>query len=121
MKLLHKLNPYIIFLMLALYLLLPVRSLSHADMREAAVADAAVLSIVLSSDASPCGDCPCHQGENGSDCCDTGSHGCSCHTASLSNITDRYAPAIVPTGFTEPLWSILDVYLQIFVPPQNCA
>jgi len=119
MKFRRKFNIFFIFLLAVLYLFLPAGNLLNAATPEFSAADAAVVTFVFSSDNSPCDDCPCHQEQKETGCCDTGSYGCSCHTTPPSSISSSYAPTIILTGFFEPVRKTLDVYLQIFVPPQN--
>lgn len=121
MKFLRKVNIFSLFLLVALYLFLPANNLLTWTYPGFAVAEAATEMVAFSSGTPPCGGCPCHQEQSESGCCDTGSHGCSCHTSPPASFSYRYAPAIIETGFFEQVRDTLDVYLQIFVPPQNHA
>ncbi len=70
--------------------------------------------------AAPCGGCPCTDGQ-GSDCCGSSFCSCECHAPLSRDHRIVYAPVIVTQGFREPTGSLPQVYLSIFVPPQNPA
>lgn len=63
-------------------------------------------------------DCPCNDG-NGERGCDSACSCCSC----FASLSKKYNLHIVPTAailsVTEPLLLMPQVYLTIFVPPQN--
>lgn len=104
-------------LALIVYLFLPAQGVVHACVQNTAIQDSR--TTYTTAPDSPCDECPC-SGEQDSDCCDTTSCPCSCHTP-LTRHMHTYAPIVIVQRFAEPHWSLPQVYLSIFVPPQNHA
>jgi len=105
--------PFAVILM-ALYLLLPARALAHCDAPEPCSAG---VQVVQAADDAPWGACPCSDGQHG-ECCESACC-CPCHAPFSQRITITYAPMVTRQGCSEILGELPQVYLSIFVPPQN--
>jgi len=80
------------------------------------------VSVVSSSAPSdvPAKDSPCSGGMHDSGCCDTNSCSCSCHLPlTLNSLQIAYSPLISMQRFSDLSWYLPQVYLTIFIPPQN--
>jgi len=102
-------------LLIILYLFIPVMGFAHAGVPDAGTTDIRSLCAVA---GSPCDHCPCSE-EQGSPCCDTDFCSCSFHSPPVQGVQVRYAPVVVIARRTESFWMLPQVYLPIFVPPQN--
>lgn len=102
--------------LIVMYLAMPATAFSNAVYGDSDGADSRVTHV--SKVSTPCGDCPCSQ-SHGSDCCETTCCTCACHAPFPQNLRLQYAPMIVMATFIEPSGFFPQVYLSIFVPPQN--
>jgi hypothetical protein len=102
--------------LIVIYLALPATNLAYAATQEATSTQEAYSSTTT----APCDSCPCSDGQ-GSDCCDTTFCSCACHAPLSQSLRLVYAPMIVIHRFREPTSSLPQVFLSIFVPPQNLA
>ncbi|MGB9080008.1 MAG: hypothetical protein WCD00_01835 [Desulfuromonadaceae bacterium] len=104
--------------LIVIYLALPATNLAQAATQDGGVLpDKAACS---STTTAPCDGCPCSDGQ-GPDCCDTSFCSCACHAPLSQGLRLVYAPVIVTQHFREPAGSSPQVFLSIFVPPQNLA
>lgn len=102
--------------LIVVYLFLPASTLVHAATFEP---DSAAFQVNYSqATADPCDRCPCSD-EQGQHCCDTFFCNCECHAPLGRGMQVIYAPSIAAYSFREPSWSLPQVFLAIFVPPQN--
>jgi hypothetical protein len=104
--------------LMVLYLFLPVQvqSFSHV-----ATLDAEKTGLQMPGGMVVkvhCNSCPCND-EQGSDCCDTTSCCCSCHAPLVQHAWFNYSPVVMVLHQPDPYWSLPQVYLPIFVPPQR--
>lgn len=104
--------------LIVICLALPTTNRAHAAAGEGS--SPPIQSECSMADAAPCGGCPCSDGQ-GSDCCGSSFCSCECHAPLSRDHRIVYAPVIVTQGFREPTGSSPQVYLSIFVPPQNPA
>lgn len=105
--------PFAIIVM-ALYLLLPARVLAHCSAPEPCSAGP---MLVQAAGDAPCGSCPCSDTQHG-DCCESACC-CPCHAPFGQRITFTYSPMITFQSTPDLLGEPPQVYLSIFVPPQN--
>ena len=103
-------------LLILVYLFLPVAGFAH-------VAAPKVTAMELRSTGgvelgSPCDHCP-YSNEHESDCCDTTACSCAFHTPPSQNHRIRYAPVVGLIRLTESFRALPQVFLPIYVPPQN--
>jgi len=101
-------------LLLILYLLVPVMGFAHGG-KDAGGTDIRSIGGLASS---PCGGCPCGD-EQGSRCCDIDFCCCAFHCPPVQGTQARYAPVVIVARQGESFWKLPQVYLSIFVPPQN--
>jgi hypothetical protein len=104
--------------LIVIYLALPATNLAYAATQEASAPSAE--EAYSSTTTAPCDSCPCSDGQ-GSDCCDTAFCSCACHAPLSQGLRLVYAPVIVIHRFREPTSSLPQVFISIFVPPQNLA
>ena len=102
-------------LLLIVYLFIPVMGFAHDAAPDAGVTE---IRTVAADDGSPCDGCPCSN-EEGSPCCDTGFCSCAFHSPPVQGIQLRYDLDVNIVRHTESFWMLPQVYLPIFVPPQN--
>jgi hypothetical protein len=102
-------------LLIIVYLSIPVMGFAHFN----APAQVAVEERSREGVTSvPCDQCPCGD-EQGSDCCDSASCSCSFHSPPVQTLQIRYSPVVNLLQQSDPFWILPQVYLTIFVPPQN--
>jgi len=99
---------------IALYLLLPVKAFAHCDAPEACNAGA---QVVQTGDEAPCGSCPC-SGTQHADCCESACC-CPCHAPFGQRVTVAYTPMVTFQRCPEVHGELPQVYPTIYVPPQN--
>jgi hypothetical protein len=104
--------------LIVIYLALPATNLAHAAALEAG--EFPTRTACSSTTASPGDSCPCTDGKM-SDCCDAAFCSCVCHAPLGHGLRLVYAPVVVVQSFREPTGSLPQVFLSIFVPPQNLA
>ena len=104
--------------LIVIYLALPATNLAHAAAREGSVPPTQATCSVTT--AAPCDSCPCTGGQE-SDCCDSTFCSCACHAPLGQGLRLVYAPVIVTQNFREPTGALPQIFLSIFVPPQNPA
>jgi len=102
-------------LLIILYLFIPVMGLAHVAVADDGATDIRAVGAVT---ASPCDDCPCSD-EQGSRCCDTDFCCCAFHCPPVQGVQLSYAPVVMVARHAESFWMLPQVYLPIFVPPQN--
>ncbi|MDD2853461.1 MAG: hypothetical protein PHY09_16365 [Desulfuromonadaceae bacterium] len=105
-------------LLIIIYLAIPVASHAVAAMPDAHGNSPHAVSgalLPLSPDTCPCSD------NGGHVCCDASCGCCVCSAPLGQCLQLKYAPIIVTQLFPEFFWSLPQVYLTIFVPPQNAA
>jgi hypothetical protein len=102
-------------ILISLYLLLPVAVFAHGS----PVPDGAgcAVSAKIPAGAPPCGDCPSSETHDG-DCCESDCH-CSCHAPLTERVAIVYSPFVSFLCCPESHPASPQVYLPIFVPPQN--
>jgi len=103
-------------LIIILYLCLPVVGFAHADI-SAGLIDVRLTDGGITQEA-PCDQCPCSD-EHGSDCCGASVCGCAFQSPPEQALRVRYAPVVVSLRSLDSFWVLPQVYLPIFVPPQN--
>jgi hypothetical protein len=69
---------------------------------------------------NPCNDCPCDD-QHGERECDIACSCCSGIASLPENVIFRFSSIVTIVSPSEPLLQIPQVYLPIFVPPQNCS
>ena len=104
--------------LIVIYLALPATSFARAVAQEESAPQAQ--TILSTTGTAPTDSCPC-SGDEGSGCCDTIFCSCACHAPLSQTLRLVYAPVIVTHSFREPTGSLPQVFLSIFVPPQNPA
>jgi len=102
-------------LLLILYLLVPVLGFAHVDGPDVRAGDSRSIGAIA---GSPCDGCPCSDGQ-GPRCCDAGFCCCAFHFPPLQGVQLRYDPVVITAPHAESFWMLPQVYLSIFVPPQN--
>jgi hypothetical protein len=106
--------------MLCLFLLLPMHGVAQVLTESVPFMQGELLHLSANTaDQLPCSDCPC-SGANHSECDST----CSCCSAMAplpQLFSWNYAPTVEQLTATEPYWTLPQVYLPIFVPPQNLS
>ena len=102
-------------LLLILYLFVPVMGFAHAGGVDVWVNEIGSHGGVASV---PCDGCPCNDGQ-GSHCCDSDFCCCAFHCPPVQGIQVRYEPVEVITRHAESFRMPPQIYLSIFVPPQN--
>ncbi len=105
-------------LILILYLCIPVAGFGYADISPADAVELRVSGGI--SQELPCDQCPCGD-EQDSDCCGAALCSCAFHSPPEQTLRIRYAPVVVPLRPTDTFWVLPQVYLPIFVPPQNAS
>jgi hypothetical protein len=118
MNIARTLNCIIAAALIAIYLVLPATALAKSGTMEGGVPSVQTVSAMTTS--SPCNDCPCSD-EKDSSCCDSAFCCCACHAPLSQGFQLAYAPVVAIQGFREPAWSLPQVFLSIFVPPQNLS
>jgi len=103
-------------LLIIIYLLIPVMGFDHVGVQDAAASE--IRSIGAVAAGTPCEHCPCGD-EQGSHCCDAGCCSCAFHSPPVQRVQPSYAPVVIIARHTESFWMLPQVYLSIFVPPQN--
>jgi hypothetical protein len=98
-----------VFLIL-LYLFVPVMGFAHTGIAEIRARTEVV--------DSGCDHCPCND-EQGKHCCDSTNCGCSFQSPPEQGFQINYVPVVIVDRHREPFWILPQVYLSIFVPPQN--
>jgi hypothetical protein len=98
---------------IALYLLLPVKVFACCDAPGVCKAGA---QIVRASGEAPCGS-PC-SGTPHADCCES-SCCCPCHAPLGQRVTVAYTPMVTFRRCLEIRGKLPQVYPSIYVPPQN--
>jgi hypothetical protein len=106
---------HIAVLLVVIYLFIPVMGLAHAGVP---FAGTAVIRTIDGREDSPCENCPCSQ-ENDSHCCDSACCSCAFHCPPVQGMQVRYSPIVIIARHGEPFRAMPQVYLPIFVPPQN--
>ena len=101
--------------MIILCLLIPVMGIAHAGVPDIGAAETRSIGALA---GSPCDRCPCGD-EQGSHCCDTDFCSCSFHSPPVQGVQVRYAPVVTVVRHDNPFRMLPQVYLSIFVPPQN--
>lgn len=104
-------NCLVVAVLIVLYLAFPAASLACAVSPETGVSSAR--SFIAPGDT-----CPCSDGQS-SECCDMTFCTCACHIPLGQGTRLVYAPVIYTQSFREHFWSLPQVFLSIFVPPQN--
>lgn len=104
--------------MIVLYLLLPVQIFAHVTNFDTKITGLKISKGMVVK--SHCNDCPCSH-EQDSDCCDTASCNCSYQAPLVQHSWFTYSPVVKILLNPEPHWSLPQVYLPIFVPPQSFA
>jgi len=112
----------IALLMVCAYLILPLDSFANLDSPRANARQSAGALLELASPGEADSHCPCSQ-HHGTDGCNPGCSCCSC-CSFCAPLPARFAQLAVPPSTTsfsmrEPLSHFPEVYLPIFVPPQN--
>ena len=102
-------------LLIILYLLIPVMGFAHVATPDFGTTDIRSSGGVASS---PCDGCPCSD-EQGTRCCDIDFCCCAFHCPPVQGTQARYAPVVIVARQGESFWKLPQVYLSIFVPPQN--
>ena len=102
-------------LLLIVYLFIPVMGFAHVTAPDAGTRE---IRTVVADAGSPCDGCPCSN-EEGSHCCDTGFCSCAFHSPPVQGIRLCYDPDVNIVRHSESFWMPPQVYLSIFVPPQN--
>ena len=102
-------------LLIILYLLIPVMGFGHDTAPDTRTTDIRSIGEVA---GSPCDGCPCSD-EQGSRCCDIDFCSCAFHCPSVQGVQVRYAPVVIVARHAESFRMLPQVYLSIFVPPQN--
>ena len=109
----------IALILIAAYLIMPTTI--YAQAASLTTGSPSTQATRLAVDAgAPCDSCPCSD-EQGSGCCESTSCNCACHAPLASTFRITYAPLIVTENFYESTCSLPQVYLHIFVPPQNIS
>jgi hypothetical protein len=103
-------------LLMIIYMLIPVAGFAHVDIPTAAAIDLRLTA--GAENEAPCDHCPCND-DQGSDCCGTTVCSCAFHSPPEQRMLIRYAPVVVLIRHTDSFWVLPQVYLPIFVPPQN--
>lgn len=111
-------NQIIACVLIVIYLSLPVTLCAQSVVSDVEGASAPAIS--STANTSPLDTCPCSDGHD-ADCCDTTGCSCACHAPLGQKVLLAYAPVVVVLNFREPFWLLPQVYLAIFVPPQNLA
>ena len=102
-------------LLIILYLLVPVMGFAHVAAPDFGTTDIRSIGGLASS---PCDGCPCSD-DQGSRCCDTDVCCCAIHCPPVQGAQARYAPVVIVARHAGSFWMMPQVYLSIFVPPQN--
>jgi hypothetical protein len=102
-------------LLIILYLLIPVMGLAQVAAPDAGETEIRSNGAVA---GSPCGHCPCSD-EQGSRCCNTDFCSCAFHSPPVQGVRLSYDPVVIIARRAESFWMLPQVYLSIFVPPQN--
>jgi len=102
-------------LMIFLYLLIPAIGFAHVGAVDAGITEIRSQSAVA---GSPCDNCPCSD-DQGAHCCDGTFCSCAFQSPPVQGIQVKYAPDVIIARHSEPFWLLPQVYLPIFVPPQN--
>lgn len=108
-------NYFISAVLICIYLAMPTTILAHAASMET---DASTAQTLSGTATTPDDNGPCSDGQS-SDCCDTIFCNCACHAPLGHGLQLTYAPLLIIHNFREHSWSLPQVYLPIFVPPQN--
>jgi hypothetical protein len=106
---------HISVLLIILYLCLPAMGFAHVD-----IPDSDVTQKGLRGEAtgSLCDHCPCSD-EQDSRCCDTDFCSCAFNSPPVRGVQLNYAPVVLIVRHIEAFWELPQVYVSIFVPPQN--
>lgn len=102
-------------LLIILYLFIPVMGFAHVAVINV---DATEIGSIDAATGSPCEQCPCSD-EQGSRDCDTGCCSCAFHSPPVQSAQPSYAPIVIISRHAESFWMLPQVYLSIYVPPQN--
>jgi hypothetical protein len=111
----HRALRHLSSLLIIIYLFIPVMGFAHVGDQGVAATEIRSIGAVA---GAPCGHCPCGD-EQGSHCCDTGCCSCAFHSPPVEVLQPGYAPVVVIARHTESFRMLPQVYLSIFVPPQN--
>lgn len=104
-------------ILVAAYLVMPTTIFAYASILTTGTPSTQTTRLAADANA-PCDSCPCSD-EQDSGCCESTSCNCACHAPLASTLRITYAPLIVTENFYESTCSLPQVYLHIFVPPQN--
>jgi len=102
-------------LLIIFYLIIPVMGFAHVATPDIGTTDIRSIGGVASS---PSDGCPCND-EQGSRCCDIDFCCCEFHCPPVQGVQARYAPVVIDACHSGSFWMLPQVYLSIFVPPQN--
>lgn len=100
-------------LLILLYLVLPLKGHAAGGLSLTGFDPA----VSASSDV-PCDQCPCGD-ERENDCCGAAVCGCAFHSPPEQVTLLRYNPDSETLAYSDPSWSLPQVYPSIDVPPQN--
>ena len=101
--------------LIVLYLCIPVMGFAHVAVVNVAATE---IGSIGAATGSPREQCPCSD-EQGSRSCDTGGCSCAFHSPPAQSAQPSYAPVVIITRHAESFWMLPQVYLSIYVPPQN--
>lgn len=101
--------------LIVLYLFLPARNFAQAASFDAG--SGVQMSSAMSAKV-PCNDNPCSGGQ-GSGCCDTTACNCSIQAPLVQHSWFTYSPVVLVLLQPEPYWSLPQIYIPIYVPPQR--
>jgi len=102
-------------ILISCYLLLPATTFAHGNPLPDDTG--ASVSAKVATNGSPCHECPC-SGTQETDCCDSDCC-CPCHAPLTRHIGITYSPFVSYLYYPESHPAPTQVYLSIFVPPQN--
>jgi hypothetical protein len=110
-------NKTLALILISLYLLLPAAVFAHANLGQEIQGSA--LTVTVQESGVPCDGCPC-TGTQDADCCENACP-CCCHVPLAQLVTIAYSPFVISLNHPEYHLTSPQVYLSIYVPPQNLS
>ncbi len=101
------------------YLFLPMDGFAQFQPFAPAAGQTDTLPVKIEAAKDHCPDCPCSDGEHGAGGCDASCSCCSCFAPLPQGVTIDFIPVVTSMIPFERFQTLPQVYLPIFVPPQN--
>lgn len=105
--------------MVLAYLLLPMDGFAQLQPFAPSADQADTIVVNIEAPHGHCSDCPCSDDGHGTGGCDASCSCCSCFAPLPHGFTLDFSPVVTSLTLFEPFQALPQVFLTIFVPPQN--